>query len=105
MNSILFYTIPLIIYAIVNNTVDKLYWPHFLLLLASFIVFQLARLRYPKDKIPSTTKVAQAAFYVLTVGFIFRDLYLEPLLINVFLGITIGLVIIEIMQSKKQASQ
>lgn len=104
MNYILFYIIPLVIYAIVNNTVDNLYWPHFLLLLASFVIFQLARMRYPKDKIPATAKVAQAAFYVLTVALIFRDQFLEPLIINVFLGITIGLVIIEIMKGKKQAA-
>ncbi|WP_033542462.1 hypothetical protein [Planococcus sp. CAU13] len=103
MNSILFYLIPLVVYAIVNNTVDSLYWPHFLMLLLSFIVFQLARLRYPKDRIPSTAKVAQGAFYVLTIAFIFRDQFLNPLFINVFLGIAIGLVIIEILQGKKQA--
>ena len=105
MNSVLFYIIPLVIYAIVNNSVDNLYWPHFLLLLASFVIFQLARVRYPKDKIPTTAKVTQGAFYILTVAFIFRDQFLEPLLINVFLGITIGLVIIEIMQGKKQVSK
>lgn len=103
MNSILFYIIPLIVYAIVNNTVDNLYWPHFLVLLLSFIVFQLARLRYPKDKLPSSAKVAQAAFYVLTVAFIFRDQFLDPLIINILLGIAIGLVIMEIMQGRKQA--
>ncbi len=105
MNSVLFYIIPLIIYAVVNNTVDNLYWPHFLVLLVSFVIFQLARVRYPKDKIPTTAKIAQGAFYILTVAFIFRDQFLEPLIINVFLGITIGLVIIEIMQGKKQASK
>lgn len=105
MNSVLFYIIPLIIYAVVNNTVDNLYWPHFLVLLVSFVIFQLARVRYPKDKIPTTAKIAQGAFYILTVAFIFRDQFLEPLIINVFIGITIGLVIIEIMQGKKQASK
>lgn len=105
MNSVLFYIVPLIIYAIVNNTVDNLYWPHFLVLLIGFVIFQLARLRYPKDKIPATAKVAQGAFYVLTVAIMFRDHFLEPLIINVFLGVTIGLVIIEIVQGKKQASK
>ena len=105
VNSVLFYIIPLVVYAIVNNTVDNLYWPHFLVLLLSFVVFQLARLRYPKDKLPTTAKVSQAAFYVLTVAIIFRDHFLEPLIVNVLLGITIGLVIIEIMQGKKQASK
>lgn len=103
MNSILFYLIPLFVYAVVNNIVDNLYWPHFLVLLLSFIVFQLARLRYQKDRIPSTAKIAQGAFYVLTVAFIFRDQFLEPLFINIFLGITAGLVIMDIMQGKKQA--
>lgn len=105
MKSLLFYIIPLVVYTIVNNTVDNLYWPHFLLLLLSFVVFQLARIRYPKDKVPATAKVAQAAFYVLTVAIIFRDQFLEPLIVNVLLGITIGLVIIEIAQGKKQASK
>lgn len=105
MKSLLFYIIPLVVYAIVNNSVDNLYWPHFLLLLLSFVVFQLARIRYPKDKVPATAKVAQAAFYVLTVAIIFRDQFLEPLIVNVLLGITIGLVIIEIAQGKKQASK
>lgn len=105
MNSILFYIIPLAVYAIVNNTVANLYWPHFLILLLSFVVFQLARMRYPKDKIPATAKTAQTAFYILTVAFIFRDQFLAPLYINVLLGVTIGLVIIEIMQSKKQAQK
>lgn len=103
MNSILFYIIPLVVYAVVNNTVDNLYWPHFLVLLLSFIVFQLARLRYPKDNIPSTAKIAQGAFYVLTVAFIFRDQFLDPLIINILLGITIGIAIMEIMQGRKQA--
>ena len=105
MNSVLFYIIPLVVYAIVNNTVDNLYWPHFLLLLLSFVVFQLARMRYPKDKIPAPAKVAQGAFYVLTVAIIFRDQFLEPLIVNVLLGVTIGLVIFEISQDKKQASK
>lgn len=104
MNSVLFYIIPLIIYAIVNNAVANLYWPHFLLLLFSFVVFQLARIRYPKDNIPAPAKVAQGAFYVLTVAIIFRDQFLDPLIVNVLLGITIGLVIFEISQDKKQAS-
>ena len=105
VNSVLFYVIPLIVYVIVNNTVDNLYWPHFLLLLVSFVVFQLARIRYPKDKIPTTAKVSQGAFYVLTVAIIFRDQFLDPLIVNVLLGITIGAVIFEIAQGKKKASK
>lgn len=104
MKSILFFIIPLIVYTVINNAVDDLFWPYFLVLLIAFVIFQLARLRYPKDAVPLPAKITQAAFYVLTVAFIFRDQFLSPLIINVLLGLTIGLVIAEILQSKKQPS-
>lgn len=104
MKSVLFYFIPLGVFAVVNNLVDRLYWPYYLVLLLAFLVFQLARLRYPKDAVPPIAKVTQAIFYILTVAFIFRDQYLNPLLINVLLGITLGIVIVEIMQYRKKPS-
>ncbi|MDN3450932.1 hypothetical protein QMA09_12110 [Planococcus sp. APC 3906] len=105
MHSVLFYIIPIVIYLVVNNLVDHLYWPHFLALLLSFLVFQLVRVRYPKDSIPLYAKITQAAFYVLTVAFIFRDQYLNPAMINILLAVTIGLVIAEIMQNRKKPSK
>nr|WP_316046513.1 hypothetical protein [Planococcus glaciei] len=48
-------------------------------------------------------KISQAIFYILTVAFIFRDQYLDPWIINVLLGVTLGIVIVEIMQYKKKA--
>jgi len=104
LKSVLFYFIPLGVFAAVNNLVDRLYWPYYLVLLLAFLVFQLARLRYPKDAVPPIAKVTQAIFYILTVSFIFRDQYLNPLLINVLLGITLGIVIVEIMQYRKKPS-
>ncbi|WP_224076892.1 hypothetical protein [Planococcus chinensis] len=98
----LFYFIPLAMFAAVNNLVDRLYWPYYLVLLLAFLVFQLARVRYPKDAVPPIAKVSQAIFYILTVAFIFRDQYLDPWIINVLLGITLGIVIVEIMQYKKK---
>lgn len=104
MKSVLFYFIPLLIFAVVNNAVSVLSWPYYLVLLLGFLVFQLARMRYPKDAIPPIAKITQAAFYILTVATIFRDEFLNPLIINVLLGITFGLVLAEIFQTKKKPS-
>ena len=102
MKSVLFYFIPLLIFAVINNAVVALSWPHYLVLLLAFLVFQLTRIRYPKDALPTIAKITQAAFYILTVATIFRDQFLSPLIINVLLGITLGLVIVEIIQTKKK---
>lgn len=102
VKSVLFYFIPLLIFAVINNVVEILSWPYYLVLLVAFLVFQLARIRYPKDAIPPIAKITQAAFYILTVATIFRDQYLDPLLINVLLGVALGLVIIELLQTKKK---
>ncbi|WP_223632544.1 hypothetical protein [Planococcus sp. 4-30] len=102
MKSVLFYFIPLLVFAVINNVVSALSWPHYLVLLLAFLVFQLARIRYPKDALPTIAKITQAAFYILTVATIFRDQFLSPLIINVLLGITLGLVIVEIIQTKKK---
>lgn len=104
MKSFLFYFIPLLIFAVANNLVAELSWPHYLVLLLAFLVFQLARLRYPKDSIPPIAKITQAAFYMLTVATIFRDEFLSPLIINVLIGITCGLVVVEIIQTKKKTA-
>ena len=104
MKSVLFYFVPLAVFAVVNNLVDRLYWPYFLILLLAFLMFQLARLRYPKDTVPPVAKITQMVFYILTVAFIFRDQYLDPLIINVLLGVTLGIVIVEILQYKKKPS-
>ncbi|MBD8014135.1 hypothetical protein H9630_04815 [Planococcus sp. Sa1BUA13] len=102
MKSVLFYFIPLLVFAVINNVVEVLSWPYYLVLLVAFLVFQLARIRYPKDAIPPIAKITQAAFYILTVATIFRDQYLDPLIINILLGIALGLVIIELLQTKKK---
>lgn len=104
MKSLLFYLIPLVIFAVINNTVASFSWPHYLVLLLAFLMFQLARMRYPKDAIPPIAKITQAVFYILTVATIFRDQFLSPFLINVMLGITLGFVISEIIQTKKKPS-
>ena len=102
VKSVLFYFIPLLVFAVINNVVEILSWPYYLVLLVAFLVFQLARIRYPKDAIPPIAKITQAAFYILTVATIFRDQYLDPLIINILLGIALGLVIIELLQTKKK---
>ncbi|MDN3426378.1 hypothetical protein QL992_02535 [Microbacterium sp. APC 3898] len=102
VKSVLFYFIPLLVFAVINNVVEVLSWPYYLVLLVAFLVFQLARIRYPKDAIPPIAKITQAAFYILTVATIFRDQYLDPLIINILLGIGLGLVIIELLQTKKK---
>lgn len=104
MKSLLFYVIPLLIFAVINNTIAVLTWPYYLVLLLAFLVFQLGRTRYPKDALPAIAKTSQVAFYILTVATIFRDQFLSPLLINVLLGVTIGVVIVEIIQTKKKPS-
>ncbi|WP_237146530.1 hypothetical protein [Planococcus halocryophilus] len=90
------------LFAVINNVFSVFSWPHYLVLLLAFLVFQLARTRYPKDAIPFIAKLTQAAFYILTVATIFRDQYLNPLIINVLLGVTFGFVIVEIMQTRKK---
>ncbi|ANU28204.1 hypothetical protein [Planococcus versutus] len=102
MKSLLFYFIPLLVFAVVNNFVSVFSWPHYLVLLIAFLIFQLARTRYPKDAIPFIAKITQAVFYILTVATIFRDQFLTPLLINVLLGVTLGFVIVEILQTRKK---
>ncbi|MDN7243994.1 hypothetical protein [Planococcus shenhongbingii] len=104
MKSVLFYFVPLIVYAMINNLVERLYWPYYVALLLAFLGFQLARLRYPKDAVPPIAKITQGIFYILTVAFIFRDQYLNPLMINVLLGITLVIVIVEIMQYRRKPS-
>lgn len=104
MKSVLFYFIPLLVFVVVNNVVASMAWPHYLVLLLAFLVFQLARLRYPKDAIPPIAKITQVAFYLLTVATIFRDEFLNPLIINVLIGVTFGIVIAEIFQTKKKPS-
>ncbi|MDN7241055.1 hypothetical protein QWY14_04595 [Planococcus sp. N028] len=104
MKPILFYSIPLLVYIIINNSVADLSWPYFLILLLSFVLFQMAKLRFPKDAIPFLTKVTSGVFYITTVAFIFRDPFLNPLVINILLGITIGLAISDLRQSPKQRS-
>lgn len=105
MKSNLFYFLPMLVYVLVNNFITNFSWPYFLILLLGFVVFQLARLRYPKDAIPATAKATQASFYLLTVAIIFRDQFLDPLIVNVLLGLTFGLVLMEIFQNKKEPSQ
>nr|WP_316046512.1 hypothetical protein [Planococcus glaciei] len=56
MKSVLFYFIPLAMFAAVNNLVDRLYWPYYLVLLLAFLVFQLARVRYPKRRCTANCK-------------------------------------------------
>ncbi|MGO1060042.1 hypothetical protein ACTL32_12985 [Planococcus sp. FY231025] len=104
MKSVLFYLVPLAVFALVNNLVDRLYWPWFVTLLLAFLMFQLARLRYPKDGVPPIAKASQAFFYILTVAFIFRDQYLDPFIINLLLGVTLGIVIVELMKHRKKPS-
>lgn len=103
MKSLLFYFIPLVVFAISNHFVAVFSWPHYLVLLIAFLMFQLARTRYPKDALPAIAKITQAAFYILTVATIFRDQFLSPAVINVLLGITLGLVLVELYQTKKNS--
>lgn len=102
MKWVLFYLIPLLVFAMVNNLVAELSWPHYLVLLLAFLTFQLARMRYPKDAIPAIAKITQAAFYILTVATIFRDEFLDPLIINVLLAVTLAIVIVEFIQTQKK---
>ena len=102
LTAIFFYSIPLLVYIIINNLIADLTWPYFLILLLSFVLFQLAKLRFPKDAIPFITKLTNGVFYITTVAFIFRDQFVNPLVINILLGITIGLAVIDLKQTKKQ---
>lgn len=104
MKSVLFYFIPLAVFASVNNFVDRLYWPWFVTLLLAFLMFQLAKLRYPKDGVPGIAKASQAFFYILTVAFIFRDQYLDAFIINILIGLTLGIVIVEIKKNREKPS-
>ncbi|MGI2327004.1 hypothetical protein [Planococcus sp. YIM B11945] len=105
MKFVLFYFIPLVVYIVLNNAIDQMSWPYFILVMASFLLFQMTRLRFPKDApLPFTTKLANWGFYALTVAFVFRDQFLNPLIVNVGIGITVGLVIIDLFQTKKELS-
>lgn len=104
MNSVLFYFVPLLVFGIINNFIGQFSWPYYLILLLAFLMFQLARLRYPKNDVPAIAKISQGLFYVLTVAVIFRDQYLNVLLINLLIGITFGVVIVEILQNRKKPS-
>jgi hypothetical protein len=104
MKTILFYSIPLVVYLVINNFIANLTWPYFLILLLSFLLFQLAKLRFPKDAIPTVAKLTNGVFYVTTVAFALRDQFLNPLVINVLLAIAIGLAIIDLLQTKKEPS-
>ncbi len=88
----------------VNNSVTSLDWPHLLVLLLSFLMFQLARVRYPKGNVPLYAKMTQTVFYVATVAFLFRDQYVNALIINLLLGATSVLVLIEILKNRKKPS-
>lgn len=105
MNSLLFYFVPLIVFGAVNNFVGQFSWPYYVVLLLAFLMFQLARLRYPKDAVPAIAKISQGMFYLLTVAIIFRDHYLNAAIINVLIGITLGVVIVEILQNRKKPSK
>lgn len=104
MKSILFYSIPLFVYLLINNLVTHLSWPYFLILLLSFLLFQFGKLRFPKDALPPITKMTNGVFYVMTVAFAVRDQFLNPLVINILLAITVILAIIDLRQTKKEPS-
>ncbi|PSL41918.1 hypothetical protein B0H99_101164 [Planomicrobium soli] len=105
MKPTLFYSIPLLVYIVVNNGVAYLTWPYFLIVLLSFLLFQMARLRFPKGAIlPLTAKMTNAAFYITTVAFAFRDQFLSPTTVNTLIGITICFAIADLRQTKKEPS-
>ncbi|TWT28368.1 hypothetical protein [Planomicrobium sp. CPCC 101110] len=105
MKYIMFYSIPLAVFLLINNAVGQLSWPYFLVVLLSFLLFQMGRLRFPKGApLPPATKLANAAFYAATVAFALRDRFLDPLVINLLIGITIVLVIADMRQVKKEPS-
>jgi hypothetical protein len=102
---VLFYSIPLLVYILINNLIASLTWPYFLLVLLSFLLFQMARLRFPKGAaLPIISKAASAAFYVTTVAFALRDQFLQPLAINILLAITACFAVIDLRQTKKEPS-
>ncbi|CEG22663.1 hypothetical protein BN1080_01596 [Planococcus massiliensis] len=105
MNSLLFYFIPLIIFGVINNWIEQFSWPYYLVLLLAFLLFQLARLRYPKDAVPGIAKISQGLFYALTVAIILRDKYLDAALVNVLIAFTLVAVLVEISQNRKKPSQ
>ncbi|TWT01008.1 hypothetical protein [Planomicrobium sp. CPCC 101079] len=100
-----FCSIPLIIYILINNLVAHLSWPYFLLVLLSFLLFQMARLRFSRGAVlPPITKLNNGAFYATTVAFALRDQFLNPLVINLLIGITVCLTIADLRQTKKEPS-
>ncbi|MBT2582096.1 hypothetical protein J7E21_04690 [Planococcus sp. ISL-109] len=103
MKTLLFYFLPLAIYAAVNNGVSEdLSWPYYLILLLAFLMFQLGRLRYPKNAVPPAAKVTQAVFYVLAVAMIFRDKYLDAGLVNLMIVLATVFVVVELFITKPQ---
>lgn len=103
MKTLLFYFLPLAAYAGVNNWIkEDLTWPYYLILLFAFLLFQLGRLRYPKNDMPKAAKVTQAVFYVLAVMMIFRDQFLDAGLVNLMIVLTTVFVVVELMITKPQ---
>lgn len=100
MKTLVFYFVPLAVYAAVNNFVEAIAWPHYLVLLFAFLAFQLGRLRYPKDAVPPAAKVTQAVFYALAVAVIFRDKYLDTGLVNLLVILTTVFVLVELFVVK-----
>lgn len=103
VKTLLFYFVPLAVYAAVNNGIsNELSWPYYLILLLAFLMFQLGRLRYPKNAIPPAAKVTQAVFYGLAVVMIFRDKYLDASLVNLMVVLATVFVIVELVIAKPQ---
>lgn len=105
MKTLLFYFLPLAVYAGVNNWVqEELTWPYYLILLFAFLLFQLGRLRYPKNALPKAAKVTQAVFYALAVMMIFRDQFLDAGLVNLMIVLATVFVVVELFVTKPQSN-
>lgn len=103
VKTLLLYFLPLAVYAAINNMISgNLAWPHYLILLFAFLMFQLGRLRYPKNAVPPAAKVTQAVFYALAVMMIFRDKYLDAGLVNLMIVLSAVFVVVELIIAKPQ---
>ncbi|AQQ55095.1 hypothetical protein [Planococcus lenghuensis] len=98
------YILPLLIYALLNNTVEAFSLVYYLLLVAAFFAFRLAKLRYPRNVYPWTARAAQLSFYATTIALLLRDRFFDALIVNGLLALTLLFVLLDLFLPKKEQS-
>lgn len=104
MNYSWLYIIPLLIYMILNNAVEEFSLVYYLLMIAAFFAFRLAKLRYPRNVYPWTARAAQFSFYALTITLLLRDRYFDGMIVNGLLVLTLLFVLLDLLLPKKEHS-